>query len=243
MREVLENIYRIQELDTAIRGLEEQRTQVPKEVERLDAELGAAQAELERIGSDQQAQAKHRRTLEQQVEDATLTIKKYQRQVYEVKTNKEYTAMLHEIEQEKSKVSRLEEEILTLMELAEKAATQEREARKKLDAVAATVSERKAELAGQARDLEAQTGRADASRAELLKLLPAEILATYQRISKGRNGIAVVPMVGGACGGCFVNLPTKLTVHIRSMEELVTCEACGRILIWRDPAPEAANQP
>jgi hypothetical protein len=44
-----------------------------------------------------------------------------------------------------------------------------------------------------------------------------------------------VAVRNGACGGCFGNLPTQLLNRIRDMDKIITCENCGRILIWQDP--------
>jgi hypothetical protein len=49
---------------------------------------------------------------------------------------------------------------------------------------------------------------------------------------QARPGTAVVPVSGASCGGCFASLPPQFINEIRKMEKLITCETCGRILVW-----------
>jgi hypothetical protein len=233
MRQILETLTRAQELDSAIKSMEEQMARLPSELAAIDSEVSAAEGELAGIKQRRQSLDKNRRALEQQVEEANQNIKKHQRQVFEVKTNKEYTAMLHEIEGEKKKVSEMEEKILALMEEADGLAESERRSTDRADQIRREADAKRAEIKARAQATEAKLAASAAARKSELEGLPPEVLAVYQRVSRGRGGLAVVPMVGGACGGCFANLPTRLTVEVKAMEELVTCEACGRILVWR----------
>lgn len=246
MRRILENLFRVQELDSAIRDLEERLAGVPADLAAIDSGVEAADRELSRVREKRLAQEKSRRALEQQVEDAGQAVKKHQRQVYEVKTNKEYTAMLHEIEGGKRRVSELEERILAMMEEAEGLAEAERLAALAAEEVRREAEAKRCRLQSRSGEIESKLAGATAGRQAVLDELPPDILAVYRRISRGRNGLAVVPMVGGACGGCFANLPTKLTVEVHGMEELITCETCGRILVWKPeggPAPAGEDGP
>lgn len=232
MRQILEALCRAQALDSAIRAMEDRLARVPAELEAIDSGAAAAESELAGTRERRQALEKSRRELEQKVEDANQAIRKHQRQVYEVKTNKEYSAMLHEIDEEKRRVSELEERILALMEESDAMAAAERQAAERAGKAGREAEAKRTELKAGAARTESELAAAAADREKELAGLPPDILAVYQRVSRGRNGLAVVPMVGGACGGCFANLPTKLTVEVKAMEELITCEACGRILVW-----------
>lgn len=233
MRQILESLARVQEMDNAIKSLEDSRARLPTEREEVEKEVEAADRELARIREHRQELEKKRRSLEQRVEDANQAIKKHQRQAFEVKTNKEYTAMLHEIEGEKKGVLELEESIIALMEEADGLAAAERQAAERAAAVRREAEGKRAALNSKAAQIDKELAEATEARQKEFGGLPSDIMAVYQRVSRGRQGLAVVPMVGGACGGCFANLPTRLTVEVKAMDELITCEACGRILIWK----------
>ena len=58
------------------------------------------------------------------------------------------------------------------------------------------------------------------------------LLTAFKRIRKGaRNGLAVVYVQRGACGGCFNKIPPQRQLDIRSRKKVIVCEYCGRIMI------------
>ncbi|MFC1530184.1 zinc ribbon domain-containing protein [Gemmatimonadota bacterium] len=54
----------------------------------------------------------------------------------------------------------------------------------------------------------------------------------YNRVKEGKQGTAVVPVVRGACGGCYNRIPPQTITEIRRAERPITCENCGRIMLW-----------
>jgi predicted nucleic acid-binding Zn-ribbon protein len=64
---------------------------------------------------------------------------------------------------------------------------------------------------------------------ELEADLPPPVRSRYRRLSAG-GGRAVVPVINGICYGCFVSIPTSMTAHVVSHEELRNCDSCGRFL-------------
>lgn len=190
---------------------------------------------------------KEHKTVEIEIKAKEDQVKKYTGQMYEVKTNKEYTALKEEIDKSRAESSKLEDRLLQLMlkedelkgagsrraaELAEK----EREA-KTIDAeVAAALAEGAKERA----DLE---GR----RAEKLGALGKALLYRYEQIRAARGGAPLARIVeapdGGeaVCGGCHVTVRPQIVVLAARQEEMVFCESCARILyLERSPSPNAA---
>jgi predicted nucleic acid-binding Zn-ribbon protein len=71
-------------------------------------------------------------------------------------------------------------------------------------------------------------------RNNLLLQIQRPLLANYERIRKGKSGIAVVPIVNGSCSGCFSSLPPQTTLEIKKMNQFIFCQYCGRLLVWVD---------
>jgi predicted nucleic acid-binding Zn-ribbon protein len=67
-------------------------------------------------------------------------------------------------------------------------------------------------------------------RAKLTKKIDPKLLIVYERIMKRYGGRVVVQVVREFCGGCYVKLPSDLTVRCRT--ELVSCPNCGRFLYY-----------
>ena len=61
-----------------------------------------------------------------------------------------------------------------------------------------------------------------------------EYLSRYERILKHKNGLALVPVDSGSCGGCQINITPKQVNTIKMNEQLVFCEMCARILYLED---------
>lgn len=235
MRETLLAIHRIQQLDDRRRACRERLEQFPHEAARLEEQLKESRTALDQVEARQAELTKEKRTLEQEVERINADIRKHQAQLLSVKTNKEYSAMMHEIEQEKQRVSEAEEKILMAMEALDELSAAE--AREK-EAFGRCQKENQAgrlDLEKQSAEARALADKLANEREEAIKALPPEVLALYERVGKARNGVAAAVVKNGSCGGCYGNLPTQLLNRIRGMDQIITCENCGRILIWQEP--------
>ncbi|HAD83139.1 MAG: hypothetical protein A2509_03785 [Candidatus Edwardsbacteria bacterium RIFOXYD12_FULL_50_11] len=235
MRETLQAIYQIQKLDDLIRDNQGRLDQIPKDIADIQERLKESRSRLDEVNRQQEDLARQKKALEQEVEQTSSNIKKHQTQLLSVKTNKEYTTMLHEIEGEKKKTSDIEEQILTIMESLEKLGLQETEEKNIFKLAEAQSQGKQQEMGKEAAGLSARVEELRKNKQEALAGLPKDILAMYDKIGKARNGTAVVAVKSTTCGGCFGNLPTQLLNRIRDMDKIITCENCGRILIWQDP--------
>jgi hypothetical protein len=64
------------------------------------------------------------------------------------------------------------------------------------------------------------------------KHIEERLLSAYHRIrSNARNGLSVVPVERGSCGGCFNSIPPQRQLDISSHKKIIVCEHCGRILV------------
>jgi predicted nucleic acid-binding Zn-ribbon protein len=235
MKETLQAIYQIQKLDDRIRDNQGRLDQIPKDIADIQERLKESRSRLDEVNRQQEELARQKKSLEQEVEQTSANIKKHQTQLLAVKTNKEYSTMLHEIEGEKKNISDIEEQILTIMESLEKLALQETEENKVFTEAEGQSRGKQQELDKEAAGVSVKLDELKKAKQDSLKGLPKDILASYDKIGKARNGIAVVAVKSNACGGCFGNLPTQLLNRIRDMDKIITCENCGRILIWQDP--------
>ncbi|MDI6740747.1 MAG: C4-type zinc ribbon domain-containing protein [Candidatus Edwardsbacteria bacterium] len=232
MTDELKLLSEIQGLDARILSARTQLDRIPKDLERLEAVRAGHLSALNGVKAKREAGAKNRRALELEVEAHNAGIRKLQSQQAQVKTNREYTAMLHEIDGAKQAISGLEEKILIEMENGDVLAAAERDAQKTFDAENARIIKEQERLNGAAAELQAAVDHLSAGRDRAAAGLPKEILSVYQRIFQGRGGKAIVPVENQACGGCGAPLPLQLVNEVRKMETLITCETCGRILVW-----------
>lgn len=159
-------------------------------------------------------------------------IKKLQAQMFQLKTNKEYTAMDMEIKGIKADNSLLEEEILKLIDTVESSqkrlidekvrlAEEEKKAKAELD----VLKKKSDSLAVSVADLQEK-------RKVYLPNVDPKLLTQYERVLEKRDGLAIAPVVNGACGGCHIGLTSQVLNEIQMQEKLITCEECARMLYW-----------
>ena len=159
-------------------------------------------------------------------------IQKLQSQLYQLKSNKEYSAMELEIKGFKADKSLLEEDILKLLDI--------------VDASKSTLVKEKEALGVEEKKYQAESAELKKRTDELQRLLSGEeekrktyipnieprSLSQYERILKSREGLALVPVVNNACGGCHLGLPPQVVNETQQHEKWIVCESCARILYW-----------
>ena len=91
-----------------------------------------------------------------------------------------------------------------------------------------------AELSKQLASIERKVASRKRKKAKASSDLSRRVLSSYERIRKGRNGVAVASVDRNACGGCFTQIPPQTVVEIRRNARIILCESCGRILVWDD---------
>ena len=234
----LRTIIRLQEALDSLEKAERQLAGVPDWMEALHSEHSARLAEIAAVGEIAEEAAHTRRKAEAAIQDAAEKLKHYQQQVSLVRTQREYSALLQEIDTVKASIKGLEEQALAGMEgyeEAQKRLAAEREAFGELDtryhqALAQWQSERPSV------EQQAQTLRAEVK--QLRSELPRSLLTTFERVHERSRGDAVAPLrkasSAGAqiwhCGACNYRVRLAVVGEIRTKGSLVQCEGCRRFL-------------
>jgi predicted nucleic acid-binding Zn-ribbon protein len=108
-----------------------------------------------------------------------------------------------------------------------------------LKAVEAAQAPERAQLAERRAKLEAERDAARRERDASAALIDKPLRSRYDRLRRTRTTDVVVPLVGGACGGCHTTIPLNRRSQIKSGVVLEGCEACGAILYPPEPAGSA----
>lgn len=201
--------------------------------ERIVAErsaLDAAKARLEEI-------AKDRRRLEGEVQDLEARRSKYKGQLGEVKTNKEYTALLHEIESVEAQIRSREDTILDEMEKVEGGQASVKREESAFKEVEGERRKELRELDGRIADLEAERRKIAEARDTRASTVKADLLTEYQRIAKAR-GSALAEAKDGGCGACHVKLRAQVFLDAKRNDSIIACASCSRILYFDAPPPQ-----
>lgn len=234
----LRTLRRLQQALDDLKRAERQLAGVPDWMEELHGQHSARLAEIAAVEEAADEAARNRRKAEAAIQDAAEKLKHFQQQVSMVRTQREYSALLTEIDTVKASIKTLEEQALAGMEGyedAQKRLTEERSAFTDLDgryqdALQKWQSERPAV------EQQAETLRAEVK--QLRADLPRTVLALFDRVHEKRRGDAVAPLRKSGtgpsqiwhCAACNYRVRLQVVADIRGRGSLVQCEGCRRFL-------------
>jgi len=227
-------LIRLQDIDGAIRARREEKRKLPGMLADLERQNEANKTELDRVREALEAAQKGKRDRDRDLEEGGQKVEKLKSRTPDIKTNKEYTALLKEIETVEQENKAIEDDILKLMEKIDAAAGEIRTAESRsADEAAAIAAERK-QLEENIAKVEAELATIERERHELAARIEAPLLAKYQKRSAALAGKVVVEARSESCSGCFMSIPPQLFVNVKKNTEIITCPHCSRILYYKD---------
>lgn len=235
MKESLLRLLNLQNIDAELDKLKKVQTDYPEAISDLRGKLETAKQAVDAKKEQASDLEKSRRQLEGELETIQSDLKKHQDRLYEVKTNREYDALQIEIEVLRNRADENETIILEGIE-------QHDELKTMLEEEERAYKVQEADYLGQIQDLQSRLDKVDGEASGWRKkrlvaeeLVDRPVLSNYDRIRRVvKDGIAVVPIGKGSCGGCFRQLPPQQRVEVRRQDRIIRCENCGRILVWRE---------
>jgi hypothetical protein len=236
----LERLIRLQQIDLAAEAARRRIADHPTLVQSLDARLASATEALESARAGGAANQAARRAIEKDLATVQGRLTKFKDQLMDVKTNKEYTAMLKEIEAAQSEVRRFEDLILERMLEHDELAATEKAAEARLASDKALIAAERKQIEEESARLEREVGEMTSARAGLLVDLSSAVLAIYETVREKR-GTAVVEIKSGYCSACHVRMRPQAANELRRNEIIFQCESCRRILYFPPQAPAPAD--
>jgi predicted nucleic acid-binding Zn-ribbon protein len=233
----LDRLFLLQEVLLEVQQKVERRGRTPEHLAHVEAAYRDSRQQREETEQTLARAAERRKALEGEILDLNEKLKKYQAQLQSVKTNREYGALLNELDVVKRDVRTREDEILSLEEAASAASAELERRNEAFPEEEAGYEEQMKEWRAEQAALSREIAQAEAKAKALREELDHRLLATFDRLARVRAGIAVakVDMVGpqtAACSACHVRLRPQLLSDLRLGRETVTCESCKRILYW-----------
>lgn len=201
-----------------------------KEYERFEGGYHARKAELEHA-------RKMHRSLEQGIADFEAKIARSKTRMNEVKTNKEYHAILKEIEDIKKEIASKEDEALEYMEKIETLGNQLKIEEKDLSGHRVRIDAEKQRLQAESEGVKERLERLEAIAARVRERVEPALLKRSDYLVKRQAGIAVAACDGGVCQVCHLNIPPQKYIELMKDESIMQCPHCHRFLYW--PGNEA----
>ena len=228
----LEKLLVLQERDRKRLSFEQQLAAVPREIAVVEAKIASEKAAIEAAKAEWHALESKKKQLEMEIGSAEDKIGKYKTQQSQVRKNDEYQALTHEIETAQTGIGRLEEQEIGIMisidEAKKKFAAAEAVLKQNIkghEAKIHTLRERETQL-------KTDTKEAQDTVAVARNEVPVPQLKIYDRISIKPGHPVCVPVTGARCGGCHLKVSANVELEARKLEQVTTCDQCGRIVYW-----------
>jgi predicted nucleic acid-binding Zn-ribbon protein len=231
----IKHAIRLQILDDRVTVLTKEIAALPKHVAVIEKKL---EGHIRRLDADKGALAanlKERKKSEADIQTHEQKISKLKGQMMDAKNNEQYHAFQHEIDFCQQEIGRAEERILVLLGESEpleknvKAAEVALAGEKKdVDAEKKLVQERTAkdrqEIAALGQD-----------RLQIVPQMTPKVASEYERIRKGRLGVAIAEAVNGRCSKCNIMLRHQFLQELKLSQSVMVCESCRRMLYVNEP--------
>ena len=231
----LKSVIRLQEIDNRLGELNREITALPKHIAEIEKKLVSHERKLEADRAALSGNQKERKKCEGDIQLQEQKISKLKDQMLQAKTNEQYRAFQNEIDFCQKEIRRFEDRILELMGESDPLDKNVKAAEAALKAERAQVEAEKQ----QARDRTAVDERAAAElhkeRAAIVGGITPSTYQLYERVRKGRRGIAVAEALDGRCSACQMALRPQFAQELKRGDQIMSCESCQRILYYNPP--------
>ena len=236
----LQQLIVLQSLDDEIAEHKKLLADIPLQIDTGCTELEEKKKILSNAKEELDALQKERKDLELAVQGENDHMAKAKTKLPAVKTNREYTAILSEVEAIKVKVSGLEDKELEIMEILEEKQKEVPGIEKRCNEEDARFQEYKAKKDAELDRIKQELGVLVAKRENVSGQLDRVIMQRYEKVAGSRDGRAVVMLQGSICLGCFQQILPQMVIDVKIGESIQQCSNCIRFLYWEE-VPEAAT--
>jgi predicted nucleic acid-binding Zn-ribbon protein len=238
LKEKISVLIQLQDCDNRIQTLTNRKNKAPLKIQKLEDELKSAEAKLQEDNDRFETLKKDRRSVEQEVQDLENKIEKSNEKLSLIKSNKEYTAALKEIEDLKNIINLTEDKVLQFMEEIEAVEkiclannAHQQEIKKDFD-------EKKEEVEIELSALDKDLKDLEEERTQFSQVVDQDLYKKYLFLKERKGGLALSPVIGGVCQTCNIGLPPQQFNELQKKDVLLTCPNCHRMIYWMEEQTE-----
>ncbi len=243
VNESLLHLYELQKIDSQLDDLIESRGELPDRVQDMRRTVAEQRYNLEQIRKDIAEIDTRSKQLSDETVDLREKVDRYKAQQFDVKTTREYDAITFQLEDGQRRLHNNVESMgrmgveLEGMKIDEVQMTQD------FAEVEAELAEAEAALGEVLAATQQDEKKLISRRNTLEKKIQPFHLTIYNRVRPAKNGVAVVAIKNGVCGGCYNAVPRQLALELRKGEKHTVCEYCGRIIVGEPIAIAVDGEP
>ncbi len=231
----LELLVQLQGIDYDIGELERSKDYMPDMMNSLQREIDAASTAVTDSEAELLGLTTSQKTLELELGSMQEDLKRYKSQMMAIKTNKEYDALVTEIDTLKTHVAEKESGIMAAEERMEELKSSMDTLKSNSEQIGETNGKQLKNLKKKLENVGGKVAGQEHERQKLASQVSRATLSVYERVRRGKGASVVVTVRKGACSGCFKSIPPQRLQEIRRGVKVIICDNCGRLL-----TPEAA---
>ena len=232
MSDLLGQLYRLQSRILFVRESERKRDTVPEGLMEVDREYKDKVEAVSDLKARLSQAELEKRKAEGELADLKERLKKYQTQLRNVQSSREYSAALNEIDGVEKSIRGTEDRFLELEEEIEQNRTDLEAREKNLPSETEQHEEKLKDWRAEQRVINDELSKAKEEIAQLEATIPPRDRAEFHRLVDKKHGLAVVLAVGGSCSACHVKIRPAAMQILKQGREIVYCDSCKRILYY-----------
>jgi predicted nucleic acid-binding Zn-ribbon protein len=225
-------LIQLQQCDNRIRQITRLKQEGPLKIKKAEETLRNAEREIEDERSSLDALKKDRRKVEQEVQELDEKVEKSSLKLSQIKSNKEYTAALKEIDEVKKAKFITEDKIIVVMEKIDELEKTIAEHDSRLQELGAEGEKDKQQILEEMAILDKELADLEERRRSFIDDMDTDLLKKYLFLSDRRNGLAISAVVTGVCQACHLGIPPQKFNELIRGNALMTCPHCHRIMYW-----------
>ena len=234
VREDILKLIQLQGIDSGIFDLEEQKNSFPKQIEEMDESLESKKGGMEESDAEVKSLKVSKNDKEIEMKAKEEKIAKHESELYQIKNNKEYQALVKEIGGIKADVSLLEEDILRLFDKIEDAQKMFENEKTIFDNEKQRVEEEKNKIKASEKELFQKIDGMKKEREEIINVISQETYNQYAVILKNRGRVALAKVNDGFCSACCMQLLPQVVNEAQIKKKITYCNYCARMIYADD---------
>jgi len=231
LEEQIFTLLKLQKNETETTKIQNQLNSTPRKIKALDARLAEYEQKIADRELNQSQLKKKYRDNETDVQLNSVQIERSQAKLNFVKTNKEYQALLKEIDEGKVVNSRIEDEMLTDLELIEENEKQITVAKDEYIREADEINREKKLIQSGDEKIREKLVHFKSEWEQISHKIGPELLEEFNKVKTWiRDNKIIVPVVDAVCGGCNMSIMPQTYNELQRSEKLMFCPHCQRMI-------------
>ena len=228
----MEDLIKLQDIDTKLKDIDDLLGDLPVKVEDLNLQEEEMKSNL--LNKKNRLKELEVDMHKKEVGIASLDdkVSKLKDQLFLVTNNKQYDALITEIDHFKSEKTDYEDVLLEYLEEKEETIESIEKIGNDLENLSESLVIRREKLQSIIEESAEEKLLLNKQREKNIQDIDQNILTIYDRVIEARDGLAVVKLEGYACGGCGAHIPPQIVSEVRAKLSVHTCGVCGRFLYY-----------